>query len=255
MTTNDDIRARAGAAATGMPDRAADDRATAHAKADKTNSAWLVVAVMGLVGFALLTWAVWAMVVFPFDQPLLTLTHTWDGNPDIWKVVSETANIPLIVIGLGFVIWLFVTKRRREAVLVLLMLVAVTAGSEGVKQLTLRPRPEQGTASGIPGVVYSYPSGHVLEALTILGFVALRVWRTGRALVLRLAVAIVVAIDVVLVGIARMALGAHYPTDVLAGLLGGIGVLGLYAWFTRSGAWADKPAAGSHEAHHAREGS
>jgi undecaprenyl-diphosphatase len=231
------------------------DGTAAQAKAGKTNAAWLMVAIVGLVGFALLTWAVWAMVVFPFDQPLLTLTHTWDGNPDIWKVVSETANIPLIVIGLGFVIWLFVTKRRREAVLVLLMLAAVTAGSEAVKQLTLRPRPVEGTSAGIPGVVYSYPSGHVLEALTILGFVALRIWRTGRALVLRLAVAILVTIDVVLVGIARMSLGAHYPTDVLAGVLGGLGVLGLYAWFTRRGAWADKPPADADDAHGTAKGS
>src|ERR1700694_4051832 len=104
------------------------DRATDHADAGGTNVAWLVVGLVGLVGFVLLTVAVWARIVFPFDQPLLTVTHSWDGNPDVWKVVSGTANIPLIVIGLGFVIWLFVTKRRREAVLVLLMLAAVTAG-------------------------------------------------------------------------------------------------------------------------------
>jgi membrane-associated phospholipid phosphatase len=41
--------------------------------------------------------------------------------------------------------------------------------------------------------------------------------------------------------VARLALGAHYPTDVLAGILGALGALGLYAWFTRPGAWADKP--------------
>lgn len=232
-----------------------DHRMTGGANAGGTSPAWVLVAIAGIVGFVLLTVAVWARVVFPFDQPLLTLTHTWDGNPDIWKVVSETANIPLIVIGLGFVVWLFVTERRREAFLVLLMLAAVTAGSEGVKQLTLRPRPVEGTAAGIPGVVYSYPSGHVLEALTILGFVAIRVWRTAWALVVRLAVAIVVVVDVVLVGIARMALGAHYPTDVLAGFFGGLAALGLYAWFTRRGAWADKPPAGSRETHDARTGS
>lgn len=234
----------------------ADDHSTLDGDtAGKTYAVWLMVALVGLGGFALLTIAVWARVVFPFDQPLLTLARSWDGYPDIWKVLSETANIPLIVIGLGFVVWLFVTKRRREAILVFLLLAAVTAGSEGVKQLTLRPRPETGTASGIPGVVYSYPSGHVLEALTILGFVTLRILRGTWALSVRLAVAIVVGIDVVLVGIARMALGAHYPTDVLAGLLAGFGMLGLYAWLTRPGAWADKPPADSHGDHAAREGS
>jgi undecaprenyl-diphosphatase len=141
------------------------------------------------------------------------------------------------------VVWLFWTKRHREALLVLLMLAAVTVGSEGVKELVARPRPS-GTGDGIPGVVYSYPSGHVLEALTILGFIVLRSWRSARALVLRLALVIVVTIEVVLVGIARLALDAHYPSDLLGGFLGGIGALSLYAWFTRLGGWADKPAAG-----------
>jgi undecaprenyl-diphosphatase len=81
----------------------------------------------------------------------------------------------------------------------------------------------------------------VLEALTILGFVALRLWRSAVALALRLAAAILTVVEVVLVGVARLALGAHYPTDVLAGILGALGALGLYAWFTRPGAWADKP--------------
>ena len=208
---------------------------------DRADSRWLFLALASLAALLALTIAVAIKVVLFFDQPILSIAHTWDGNPDIWKAVSETANIPLIVIGLGFVAWLFVTKRRREALLVLVILAAVTAGSEVVKQLTLRPRPEAGTASGIPGVAYSYPSGHVLESLTILGFIALRLWRSAVALVLRVGVAILVIVEVVLVGIARMALGAHYPSDVLAGVLGALGALGLYAWFTRPGAWADEP--------------
>lgn len=202
--------------------------------------AWLIIAVVSLVAFAALTVAIGNKVAFGFDLPLLRLAHSYDSTPLIWQVISETANIPLIVIGLGFVAWLFFTKRRKEALLVLLMLAAVTAGSEGIKQLVGRPRPDTGTADGIPGVVYSYPSGHVLEALTILGFVTLRVWRHVRSIAIRVAVTIAVVIDVVAVGIARMVLNAHYPTDVLAGVLGAVGALGLYMWFTRPGAWADQ---------------
>ena len=212
----------------------------------RANAIWLAIAFVAILGFALLTVAVRAHVVFGFDKPLLDLMRGWPVDPIVWKVLTETANIPLFVIAGGFVIWLVVNKRRREAFVVLLLFAAVSATSEGVKQFTLRLRPEAGTAAGIPGVIYSYPSGHVLEALTIVGSVALRIWRSALRFAVRLAAPIVVGIQVVLVGIARIALGAHYPTDVLAGLLCGAGALAIYAWLTRPGSWADEPPAHPH---------
>lgn len=214
---------------------------------------WLMIALVSLVAFVALTVAIASKVAFPLDQSLLALALTWAGDSALWRLISESANIPLIVIGLGFVAWLFLTKRRREALLVLLMLAAVTAGSEGVKQLVGRVRPS-GTGDGIPGVVYSYPSGHELEVVSILGIVAVRIWRSARLLLLRMGIAILVAIEALLVAIARLALNAHYPTDIVAGLLGGIAALSLYAWFTRAGAWADHPPADPHGARDAHKG-
>lgn len=204
---------------------------------------WLAIALVSLVGLLLLTVAVAKGVVFPFDQPLLALAQSWDGSPDVWNAVSQTANIPLIAIAALFVVWLFVTKRRREALLVIILFAAVTGGSELVKQLVARPRPSGG-GLGIPGVVYSYPSGHELETLSILGIVAHRFWRSAQAYWRRLGLVVLVAIELVLVGIARVALSTHYPSDVLAGLLGGFSAVGLYGWWTRPGAWADHPAPG-----------
>ena len=209
-----------------------------------SSMAWLVVAVLALAGFVALTVAVWSKVPLPFDQSVLALARGWDGMPIIWQAISQSANFPLIAIGLGLVVYLFWTKRHREAFLVLIMLAAVTAGSEGVKQLVSRPRPS-GNGDGIPGVVYSYPSGHVLEALVILGIVALKTWHSSRPAWVRRGFALLVVLEVVLVGVARMALNEHYPSDVLAGVLGGIGALGLYVWFTREGAWAAKRATSS----------
>ena len=218
-----------------------------RSRATRLYIGWLLIALVSLAGFVALTVAVASRVAFPFDQSLLALARNWAGWKVLWQVISESANIPLIVIGLGFVAYLFLTKRRREALLVLLMLAAVTAGSEGVKQLIGRDRPS-GTGDGIPGVVYSYPSGHELEVVSILGIVAVRIWRTSRTVLLRLGVVLFVAIEALLVAVARLALNTHYPTDVLAGLLGGIGALSLYAWWTRPGAWADKPPADEREA-------
>src|SRR5512140_636572 len=206
------------------------------------NAASLLIALLAFVGFVAVTVAVASGYVFPFDQPWLAFGRSLDGVPLVWQAMSQSANIPLIAIGVVFVLWLVRAKRHREAVLVTLVLVAVTAGSEGVKQLVGRPRPS-GSGDGIPGVIYSYPSGHVLEVLTILGLITVRSWRSSRPLRLRLALAILVAIEVVLVGIARLALNEHYPGDLLGGFLAAIAALGLYAWFTRPGGWADTPAA------------
>jgi undecaprenyl-diphosphatase len=201
---------------------------------------WLATA--SLLAFIALTIAVGARVVFPFDAPLLAAALTLNGVPAFWEFMSQTANFPLIAIAIALVLWLIRQKRYREALLVFLMLAAVTAGSEGVKQLTARDRPSGG-GDGIPGVVYSYPSGHVLEAMTILGMLVVRAWRSARRLLLRVAFAVLVAIEVILVGIGRLAMDAHFPTDLLAGFLGSLTALCWYAWLTRPAGWADTPTA------------
>jgi membrane-associated phospholipid phosphatase len=75
----------------------------------------------------------------------------------------------------------------------------------------------------------------------ILGMIALTLWRRQRAMWLKVGFAILVAVFVTLVCVSRVALDLHYPSDILGGLLFGFGILGLYAWWTRPGAWADKP--------------
>jgi len=199
----------------------------------------LVLAIISFAGFVALTAALLNHIVFSFDQPILSLVRQLDGWPIVWQVVSQSANFPLIAIGVGLIVWLVWKHHYREAIVVVLMLVAVTAGSEGVKQLTARARPA-GNGDGIPGVVYSYPSGHILECLTILGAVAIRFWRTSEHRRLRILLVIAVLLEVILVGIGRMALNEHYPTDILGGLFAAIAALSLYAWITRRGGWADQ---------------
>ena len=234
----------------GSGDAGAVDRSGAGGAKART----LAIAFLSLLALVLLTIAVAGRFVMPFDPPILAFARTLDGWPDLWRGLSDSANIPLVVIGLGMVVWLVATHRRREALVVLIMLAAVTLGSEGIKDLVARPRPS-GTDPGVPGVVYSYPSGHTLEALTILGIITIRGWRSSRPLVLRVAFTVLVIIWVVLVGLARMALDAHYPSDVLGGALGGTLALSLYVWLTRPGAWADQSSAHPTEGRPARHGS
>ena len=178
-----------------------------------------------------LTWATATRVAIPFDQPILDLARSWSALSDAWALLSDAANIPMIFAGVGLVLWLFWKGARREAILVIVTLALVTAGSEAVKQLVHRPRPP-GSDTVVPGVIYSFPSGHVLEAVTILGIVAVLVWRSSLPLAgpprggdrrrrLRRAGR-------------RCASRDQCPLsdDVLAGFLAGIGVLAVFILLT-----------------------
>ena len=48
----------------------------------------------------------------------------------------------------------------------------------------------------------------------------------------RVAIPLIFTTVIILVAVARMAVGAHDPSDILAGLLGGIGFVALFAWLT-----------------------
>jgi undecaprenyl-diphosphatase len=192
----------------------------------------LVAALLGFGGFALLAWAASIQLAIPFDQSILDVTRSWSSLSATWELLSNAANIPMIFIGVGLVLWLFWRGAHREAVLVVLTLALVTAGSEVVKQVVHRPRPP-GSDTVVPGIIYSFPSGHVLEAVTILGIIAVLVWRSSLPQLLRVAVAVAVSVFVALVAVARVAINAHYPSDVLAGFLAGIGVLAIFILLTR----------------------
>ena len=147
-------------------------------RAGSQTAALGVLAVLAFGGFAALTWLVATGVVLPFDRPWLATATAWTAlNPE-WHFLSDAANFPLIGIGVGLVAGLFLTHHRREAILSSVVLALATAGSELIKQLVARPRPPGGDVV-VPGVVYSYPSGHVLEALTIFGIhPSILLWRS-----------------------------------------------------------------------------
>ena len=190
-----------------------------------------LIAVLGLGGFAFLTWIIVQHANLPFDLQLLEAAKGLGQYMPEWRGLSDSANLPLIAVGAAIVVWLLWTRQRSEAFLVIVILALVTAGSELVKQAVARPRPP-GVENTYLGVVYSYPSGHVLEAVTIYGIIAVLVWRSSLPKVVRVAVPLLFLAIVVLVAVARVAVGEHYPSDVLAGLLAGIAFVALFSWLT-----------------------
>lgn len=87
-----------------------------------------------------------------------------------------------------------------------------------LKKILSRERPykilEQLNTFGINLKDYSFPSGHSAASFSIATTIALNIPRLS----------IIVFVLAIIVGISRIYLGVHYPTDVAAGIIIGFGI-------------------------------
>jgi Membrane-associated phospholipid phosphatase len=64
---------------------------------------------------------------------------------------------------------------------------------------------------------YSFPSGHSMAAFTLYGITIYFLWKHARSDWLRVTIVTVGIIMILMIGISRIYLGVHYPSDVVGG--------------------------------------
>ena len=112
---------------------------------------------------------------------------------------------------------------------------AIGVGSlaiEVLKRVLARTRPDL-LEPVIVETGFSFPSGHAANGMVAYGVLAVLVGRLPLPGPVRLAVQIGAGLVILLVGLSRVWLGVHYPTDVLAGWALGAVIVVLYAALTR----------------------
>ncbi len=139
--------------------------------------------------------------------------------------VTDLGGSPLLLAGIAVVVTLLLVGRWRAALAVTLAVALTKVAVAVVKEVIERPRPE--TGFGMHGS-FSFPSGHAASAAALYMTLAVLLSRDHRAGVRAIALSLG-ALVTIAVGASRVLLGAHYPTDVLAGWLVG-GLLALCAW-------------------------
>ncbi len=131
--------------------------------------------------------------------------------------LTQLGSAPFVIAMGALAVWeLQVAQRRRAA----LLLVIAVAGSEALDQILkvifhrARPEPFFGFA---PPVTYSFPSGHALTSACFYGSLAAIIAVRTRPRALRAALWCAAALLAGGIGLSRIYLGVHYPTDVAAG--------------------------------------
>jgi undecaprenyl-diphosphatase len=118
----------------------------------------------------------------------------------------------------GISVVFFLTQHRRESVILLASMACAWSSTYALKALVGRVRPELWSTEWYWGS--SFPSGHTLSTAsfaTALALAAAHIWPRSSFVVLVLA-----ATWIGLVGLSRLVLGVHWPTDVLAAICLGI---------------------------------
>jgi len=105
------------------------------------------------------------------------------------------------------------------------LLVVAEVCSDALKDAFRRPRPAHWIVTH--ETTYSYASGHCTNSLVFFGFWAYVSLRSTLPAPSRIAIAVALLVLSGAIGWSRLALGAHYPTDVLGGYLLGAAILEL----------------------------
>jgi undecaprenyl-diphosphatase len=162
------------------------------------------------------------------DNPSVPRGPEWlrYAMEDVTALGSATV-LTLVVISIsGF---LFLRGRPHTALLVLLNSAAGAVAVELLKQFFERPRP-----SIVPHLRHvvsdSFPSGHAMQSAILyltLGALMMRVAERRLTKIFCMSMAILLTL---LVGMSRVFIGVHYPTDVVGGwILGFLWALGAWA--------------------------
>ena len=196
------------------------------------------IAVLGVIGLVVLVIKVFEDVLGkesgPIDETILRFIH--EHVPAVlspfFSIITLTGSFRVLFPAtVAVTIALVLFRRTLEALLVAVSMVSAGTLVYIIKIAVERARPALWESKDYWGT--SFPSGHTLGTAafaTAVSIAVIRIWPRSRNLVTVVAFA-----WVLLVGLSRLVLGVHWPTDVLAAIcLGTLVPLGLsLTWFER----------------------
>lgn len=146
--------------------------------------------------------------------------HSSGWLVEVFKVVTLAGNaavLGVIVVAIGFV--LVRRGRANDAVLLFFAFGGASVVNPLLKLVFHRPRPE---LAFVHLDTYSFPSGHAATSSATFTVMAYLLARGHRSTTAQIWIGLGTAAAIALVGFSRLYLGAHYLSDVLAGISFGV---------------------------------
>lgn len=170
------------------------------------------------------------------DEVMEGGTQAFDDSVLLWMNSHESPwltglALDVTALGAGTVVWLVAiiasvflwsTRHRWSAALLWVSILGSGLINASMKLIFERPRPQLFPWRVPYAGLSSFPSGHSMTSMVCYATLAYLIIRLEPTPFLRRFTLAVAALIVVSIGLSRMYLGVHYPTDVLAGFMTGL---------------------------------
>jgi undecaprenyl-diphosphatase len=179
-------------------------------------------AIIASIGFVILAAVMRAGALDRLDRAVELAIHRLDARPpDLAMEAAAQLGANEVLLPVVAAVTALAIRMRRRAVALILVIdtVVVIAAYSLLKVMFSRERPRLFDKFELP-TGYSFPSGHAMSAVGIYGVVAaalIALYPRARPPVIATAIALIA-----LIGLSRIYLGVHWPSDVIGGFLGGV---------------------------------
>lgn len=176
---------------------------------------------LALCGFGLLADEVAEHKALPFDTPLLLALHAHAGPRLDTAMVALTrlgSGVVLLPLSVAVLLVLWHRRRRWQALYWACAIGGAALLNLLAKQVFQRARPAL-WPSPSPEYSFSFPSGHAMQSMAVCTAVLVLSHQAPGRWALRIACCLLAAG----VGLSRLYLGVHFPSDVLAGWCASLG--------------------------------
>ncbi len=170
-------------------------------------------------------------LIHKFDTAVSNAIAAWPTNLELFFVIITTLGSPVITCAIGLAIVGFgYYKNNWRLSLAGASIWATIIIDSIIKLIVGRARPATEYAESMIIHTNSFPSGHSAGSMIAYGLLAYLAWNLLPQ-PWNYIVAVILALLIILIGISRVYLGAHFPSDVVAGwLLGAVVLLAVILW-------------------------
>ena len=181
----------------------------------------VVIFVICALGFSLISVLVSNHMTYHFDSTIISWVQGLEA-PNLTVVMKFFTTIgsglPIVIISIVIMAILYhFLGHRRELLFLIWVMIGSALMNKLLKLVFQRTRPTLHRIVEANG--YSFPSGHSVAAFALYGALTFLIWKHVHKANGRILIIIVSSLFIVTIGISRIYLGVHYPSDVLGGYL------------------------------------